>query len=100
MKISAEVRQSIYVQFELNPNEDFDTLLKEFNETIFETDKAGLIDFICGQLTSDPYFIEGIGPVEYSNGLNWEFAQDETVLLYNTYKDEQEVEVHYNRSTL
>lgn len=96
MKISAEVRQSMHVQFALNPNEDFNTLLKEFNETIFETDEAGLIDFICGQLTSDPYFVEGIGPVQYSNSLNWELADEGTVLMYNTYKDEQEVEAHYD----
>lgn len=92
MKISATVTKTTNVNFELNPKENFSELLKDFNESIFETDESGLINFICLQLTDDPYFIEGVGHVEYSNSLgDWEHVDENVVLLYNTSIDNCEV---------
>lgn len=91
MKISATVTKTTNVNFELNPKENFSELLREFNESIFETDESGLINFICSQLTDDPYFIQGVGPVQYSSSFDWEHTDENVVLLYNTSIDNCEV---------
>lgn len=52
------------VEFEFVDTVNQEELLKEFCETIFETDTNGLYRFIAEQIASgNRTFIEGIGPI-------------------------------------
>lgn len=84
MEYNSMVTKRTNVNFKFAEGTDLEQLAKEFSECIYQVDNVEeLLEFIAKQLSSKPSFIEGIGQVEYSRSLSFDYA-DDTVLVYNT----------------
>lgn len=95
MEYCSTVTKRTNVNFKFADGVNLEELAKEFSECIYQVDDAEeLIEFITKQLSNEPSFIEGIGKVEYSISLSFEYADEDTVLVYNT--EVFDFEVEYN----
>jgi len=79
------------VTIKINPNANTAELIKEFSECIFGVDSIEeLVEFASACLTRDERnFIEGIGPVAYDYGQEWE----DHVIIHYTISTEVSTEI-------
>jgi hypothetical protein len=92
MEYSKKVIIEKDVKLKFKDSTNIDDLAKEFSSFMFQVTTDEFIEFICVQLCNNPTFIEGIGRVEWSPRLSFDWADKETVLVYDLDFINSEVE--------
>lgn len=93
MEYSCVVHKTTNVNFKFKDDIDLEQLAKEFSEYIFAVDVPELIKFISIQIADEPSFIEGIGKIEYSRNLIFDYLEEkDVVLVYNVDVTDVDVE--------
>jgi len=79
------------VAIRINPNLNTNALVEEFSECMYAVDSIEeLVEFASACITKgEPSFIEGIGPVAYDYGQEWE----EDVVIHFTIRTDVSTEI-------